>query len=217
MKYLAFQIEPEYQESPFMLFYPESFEFVSVFGNTLFRELFSSEVAPLMRVLNNPSFSFWLGEASSTKERRDVLEEWFCNFPKYLTDDNIEELSDMIRKSTITDYAKIFSMITGKPYRYSEITGGCQRDWNYVFWNKDDMPNFDPSRFEVEYYNEGSQWRVEDMDSNVIVDYIYSTNWRMEEIRDEIAAEIGVSPDDVVLFEFDGYKRFPNYKEVVFD
>lgn len=221
-KYYAYQVDPEYQESPLWQFYPESFDFVSVFGNRHEREIISSDIAPIMKVLKNDTFIFDFEDSENNQVRRDVLNYWFDNSLLEISSEQIDELSDLIFNEDIRDYARIFSILTGKEYRYYHIRGSSQGDWNWIFWCYEDNPYFDHLAFENEYYNEGKEWQCLDhpieyegpFDFEV---WIYTHGWLDRDIREEIAREIGVEPSDIVLFEFTGYKRFPEYKEIVFD
>lgn len=215
-KYYCYQVDPEYQESPLYRDYPESVCDVTVFGNRDYREWISSEITLIMKVLRNTSFQCDFDECKDNSERRKVLWEWFGNLPE-LSDEDLYALSDCIFNLDDPNQACfVFSRFIGKEYVWYEIRGCCQGEWNYIFWCKTDLPYFDHLKFEVEYFNTGSEWRVEDGDDNV-VEWIYSTRWKMEDVREEIAMELGEAPDQIRLYEFDGYKRTPKYKECVFD
>ena len=215
-KYFAYQVDPEYQESPLWQFYPESFDFISVFGNRHEREIISSDIALIMKVLKNDTFIFDFEDSENNQVRRDVLNYWFDGDLPEISDEQMIQLSDFIGMEDPDMIAAVFSILTGKQYVWYEIRGCCQGEWNYLFWCKTDLPYFDHLKFEVEYFNTGSQWEIHNEDREPI-DWIYSTYWNNKDILEDIARQIGVESSDVVMFEFDGYKRFPKYKEIVFD
>ena len=65
--------------------------------------------------------------------------------------------------------------------------------------------------FEIEYFNTGSEWIVDEGDFNPDEDNpeeisgysIYCTSWNDEGIKQEIADSVGVDIDDVILFPFE--------------
>lgn len=221
-KYFAYQVDPEYQESPLWQFYPESFEFVSVFGNRYEREIISSDIALIMKVLKNDTFIFDFEDSENNQVRKDVLNYWFDGDLPEISDEQMIQLSDFIGMEDPNMIAAVFSILTGKQYVWYQIKGSCQREWNYIYWCKTDHPHFDHLAFECEYYNEGSEWLCRDRPIEcehpiAYEEFVYTHGWLDRDIREEIAREIGVEPSDIVLFEFTGYKRFPEYKEIVFD
>ena len=215
-KYFVYQVDPQYQVSPLWQFYPESFDFISVFGNRHEREIISSDIALIMKVLKNDTFIFDFEDSENNQVRRDVLNYWFDGNLPEISDEQLIQLSDFIGMEDPDMIAAVFSILTGKQYVWYEIKGCSQGDWNYIFWCKTDHPYFDHLSFESEYFNTGSQWEIHNEDGELTY-WIYSTWWNNKDIREDIARQIGVESSDVVMFEFDGYKRFPKYKEIVFD
>ena len=73
--------------------------------------------------------------------------------------------------------------------------------------------------FEVEYFNTGSEWIVNEGEFNPEQDgpediegySIYCTSYKVQE---EIAAYEGVKPEEVKLYEFSGFSKIPVYKAV---
>ena len=220
--YYCYQVDPEYQQSPLWQDYPDSFGCVSCFGNKKEHEIFSSDINPLMKVLKNEPFLFDLDEAENTSVRKDCLNYWFFNSLVDLSSDDVDELTRLIFNDDTRDYARIFSILTGKEYRYYEIKGSSQGEWNYIFWCYEDNPYFDHLSFECEYFNEGMEWQClnhpTDYDGPFEFEvWAYTHGWLDRDIREELAREIGVEPEDIRLFKFDGYTRTPKYKECVFD
>ena len=215
-KYYCYQVDPEYQESPLDLVYPESVMDVTVFGNRNYREWFSSEIASIMKLLRNDAFLCDYFDCENNIDRRYVLHEWFGKLPE-ISDEELHELEDFFGMNNPDMYARIFSILTGKDYRFFEIKGSCQRQWNYLYWSHTDHPHFDWIDFEIQYFNEGSQWVVKEDDEDEYYYTVYCTHWKEFDIREEIAMQLGIEPADVKLFKFDGYKRTPKYKECVFD
>ena len=85
------------------------------------------------------------------------------------------------------------------------------------------MKNWSPEAleaFETEYFNTGSEWIVHDTDAepegpeDIQGFSCYCHGWRTEDIKKEIANAYGESGAEVILYEFSGYSRIANYKEV---
>lgn len=76
--------------------------------------------------------------------------------------------------------------------------------------------------FEIEYFNMGSEWIIDDGEFNPDTDSplningysVYVTAQDEEGIRKELAAVEGCSPADLVLYVFEGYIHIPKYKAV---
>ena len=76
--------------------------------------------------------------------------------------------------------------------------------------------------FETEYFNTGSEWIIHDEDGEPespeeINGYsVYCHGWNSDQIRKEIADAAGeTDPAAVVLYEFTGWSRSPEYKKAV--
>ena len=77
--------------------------------------------------------------------------------------------------------------------------------------------------FEIEYFNTGTEWIIDDgefdpeNDSPLNINgcSVYCTSGSEEGIRKEIADAEGFDPADVVLYAFEGWSRTAQYEEVV--
>lgn len=110
----------------------------------------------------------------------------------------------------------------GKKWGWKIIRGCCQSDWNEIFYSVDDWNREALAAFEIEYFNMGSEWIIDDGEFNPDTDSplningysVYITAQDEEGIRKELAAVEGCSPSDLVLYVFEGYTRIPQYKAV---
>ena len=103
----------------------------------------------------------------------------------------------------------LFQLYTGKRWEKTTIRGCCQGDWQECLYCPDAISNL--YAFETIYFNTGTEFSIsfdnpenEDFESIYCVDYNY---------KREIADAYGVKESDVVLYEFTGYKKIPQYKE----
>ena len=100
---------------------------------------------------------------------------------------------------------KVLSIVTRKEYDYTEIRGYCQGDWNVIFYPVDEYNSSDIRTFEAYYFNTGSEWIIHDSDSipeNADDIDGYSMYCITYDIKKEIAEAEGISPEDVILYEY---------------
>lgn len=107
-------------------------------------------------------------------------------------------------------------LMTGIEYASMRITGCVQGDWQDLYYPADYGPDF-VKEFQAWYFNTGTEYRIyDDIDDpdemdNATPVYHYTTHYNTDDIKREIAAEAGVDPADVVLYQFDHYDRIPRY------
>ncbi len=216
MKVYARQIKPEYQESPLMRdeMFPED---IAVCGNRYFKEHLPSVFDRVKTEMDDGTITWYLDNwAECRHEFKNVTELITYYLPpehknKYSTRD-IGKL-----KLAISSYyddedgalCDVLSIVTGKQWDYTCITGCCQSDWNNVYfpvanWSKEAL-----NVFECEYFNTGSEWIIDDgcynpdeNDPDDISGYcVYCTSWDEDGIKQEIANSAGCNPNDVILYE----------------
>lgn len=244
--YVAKQISPEYQESP--MFFSHDFENfynwedVSFFGNHDLKE----RQIPAME-----SFLHYIDDACLAYEELELIISQFDSIPeivKYMFTDNANGycVSDEVAKNPLwkriledwpnadrdeekTLICLALEAMTGKEYDYTQISGCCQSDWQYIYYPADDYDFKAIEQLESEYFNTGEEWLIfeepveieesekenaceiaEEIDSFTYTTYV--TAWNDEEKCKEIADEIGCNPDEVLLFFFDHYVKQPIYK-----
>lgn len=225
MRIYAKQVPPEYQESP--LFMDEWPENVFTFGNRDYNA-HAERLEDIRRSLETAAeeferlqagdFSCYVGGYSFkeilfnylprddgreyTRAERLKMVQLVNNYCDCSSSDENEILCDVLE------------LITGNKYDYATIRGCCQGDWQEIIYPAGYGREW-LDAFECEYFNTGAEWRISENDpENDDNYYMYTHAWRIDDIRAEIAAAAGVDPCDVVLYEFTGWNRSPEYKEV---
>ena len=235
MKIYARQIAPEYQESSLFLgdeFFPDN---IAVFGNDEYEEHCPDFIDKVWEVLRQ-------GELADVLENIKEWAEWYRNATEAITDylppEHAAHYSTRAihaLKNYVLDFSccpcsreyvilcGVLSIVTGKKWDYQSINGRGQCDWNYIFYPANEWTDEQIKAFEIEYFNMGSEWIVDDgeFDSendsplNISGYSIYCTSWNEEGIQKEIADAEGIDPADVVLYAFEGWSRTAQYKEVI--
>lgn len=193
MKIKAYQVATEYQAG-YMLEYMCD-DTIIIAGNNYFIGHETDTYSIVRNALCN-------GENPCEED-----EESFTVWEKLINDSTEQIISD---EEAICEGLKL---VTGEEWNYRELRGCSQGDWNGCYyavsaWTLDAL-----NVLEMEYFNIGAEWRLEDEDGE---DWgnIYTHFWTDEENRTEIAKFIGVDPEDVTLYLFDGWTKTAKYKEV---
>ena len=195
MKIKAYQIAPEYQESPMSLL-DECLEGLEIYGNRDYIRRTSETFDKVLECLEYGDFS----EFKFTGYNACRM-EYLCN--EYGTQGANNEAI----------IAEALSIVTGQKWEYRQISGCCQSDWNYIYYRPDEWKEKALEYFEIEYFNTGDEWRIEDEEGDDLGS-VYTHEWDDDEQKREIAENIGVDPGDVTLYIFDGWTKTAKYREV---
>lgn len=195
MKIKAYQVAPEYQELP-LLSFEDCLEGLEIYGNRNYIRRTSETFDEVLECLDCGDFS----DFGFTGHKAERLEE-LCN--EYYTQGANNEAI----------IAEALSIVTGQKWEYKQISGCCQSDWNYIYYRPDEWKEKALEYLEIEYFNTGDEWRIEDEEGNDFGSG-YTHEWNDDERRREIAENIGVDPDDVTLYLFEGWTKTAKYKEV---
>lgn len=195
MKIKAYQVAPEYQESPLCLF-DEVLEGMEIYGNRDYIRRTSATFDEVLKCLECGDFS----DFEFTEYKAERMEE-LCN--KYGTRGADDE----------GIIAEALSIVTGQKWECKQISGCCQSDWNYIYYRPEEWTEKALEYFEIEYFNTGEEWRIEDEEGDDMGN-VYTHEWNDDEKKREIAENIGVDPDEVTLYLFDGWIKTAKYREV---
>ena len=116
----------------------------------------------------------------------------------------------------------IVNALTGRNYTYRCIRGSSQGELNYMYYEADKWSAEGLEAFEIEYWNEGTEWNVlwsfSDSDDEDIDDFDDSSEFRTychkyddDDIKAEIADSVGCKPEEVTLYKFNGWIKTPSY------
>ena len=115
--------------------------------------------------------------------------------------------------SQLETFCAVLLFITGKKYVSKEIHGSCQGDWQVIVYPADEYTDEEIKMYEALYFNTGTEWSIEestpDYDGNIKA---YCFGNTPDEIRKEIADYTGNAPEEIVLHEFVGYAKIPQYR-----
>ena len=194
MKIKAYQIAPEYQESPLSLF-DEWMEGLEIYGNRNYIRRTSETFDKVLECLDYGDFS----DFEFTGPKADRL-EYLCN--EYYTQGANNEAI----------IAESLSVVTGQKWEYTQIYGCSQSEWNYIYYRPDEWPEKALQYFEIEYFNTGDEWHIEGEEGDDLGS-VYTHEWNDDEKKREISENIGVDPEEVTLYLFDGWTKTAKYKE----
>lgn len=203
----ARQVPPEYQD-PLIDF--SIFSELILDGNRNYSSRTTKAYDSVNRgLLNDLEYIFYSEDI--TEKRYIILK----SFPPIGRDDYSEdEIDKMLRildcdniivssKEYIT--VSLLSIVSGIEYDYAIIHGSCQGEWQSIYYPKTWGDDF-VEKFECEYFNEGSEWIIDDNYS------CYLHSWDEDDMRQELAEITGESVDNIVMFFFDGWERTAKYR-----
>lgn len=229
IKVYARQVPPEYQESPLQMCdeYPEN---TFIFGNRDFIGHCADEIATIREALENLADEFdaltdgGRGWYSTWKEALFDLMPCKESGEEYTRAERLK-IAEIAREFRDTHPGAIWretltcaalELIHGEEFKWCTLSGCCQGDWQYCIYPASYGDGFRDT-LAKEYFNTGSEWIIHEGDDapeepeDVDGYSMYCTSY---DPRDEIADAHGVQPDEVQLYEFDGYTRRAIWKAV---
>ena len=236
-KIIAEQVPPEYQESNWWM-YKENFEetdgvnyrFV-VCGNDKYKD-YTSDTFDYIKENIDDWYDDWYDmhhtEDSWRYEPLEMMSvaeflEWEKlrrKDDKNWTDEQIMEWKNLL--NTTEDYyysqeirCRLLSLIEGGNWKYAELHGCVQREWQGVYYDSDSIGHAELLRIESDYFNLGTEWNCWiDGDEEGLTMRVYCYEWDDDNIKKEIAEQMwtSVDEDEVELRKFTGWTRLPNYE-----
>lgn len=222
MKYKAYQVAPEYQESPLFSsdeFFPDN---IAVCGNRDYIEHCPEVFERVYNVLS-------VGELAEVLENRNEWKQWYKNITEAIVEYLPPEMPGKVKYSTqdigalkklVLKYAwcksheehpilcAILTVVTGQKWNCKIIHGYGQSDWNYIYYPSDEWTVKELKYFEAEYFNEGTEWSIQDESGEEV--YIYVHEYGQE--KNEISKALGINTADIVLYWFDGWTKTEKYR-----
>ena len=214
-KYIFYQTEPGYQESPF---YIDScyglIDGLMIQGNRLYRrQVFGQTFERLNESLESCICDcIDVMEGYNTNDTvTDILQHYFDRrysnkdisyIKKLFTDwDNFHQSNN--------EFCEIARTITKKDIHWTTLRGCCQGDWVDVFYDAQFWSAEDLERLEIEFFNQGTEYILQD---DGCAYYCHGIN--DEDNKEELTGELGCKPEQITLFNISGYRTTPIYTEV---
>ena len=221
----AIQTNPAYQESPFWLDYSETDNGTIYDGLTIidmqYRRTTRVKYTKLFEEVM--TYAEEAAEAAEDFKRRDGVyySPYSRNYTEYIMDTfNLkkrpstkaihrlkalfttlaEEYSDYREYYQADEIAEIMTLLSGEKYACTNLDGYSQGDTVKCIYKESEWTKEALNMLETEYWNGGSEYAVtdEENDPNFTV-HMYFTQWDDNEIRKEIAAEYGTTPENVIM------------------
>lgn len=221
MKYYAKQIAPEYQEDDLFYRWTDEnkhshlgmnddylAETVIIVGNKEFMEFTNKAYDKLAKFANDLWYDWDYLESCGFHTRSEFLEYYYgvSVKNKRLVHQWIELFNNW--SGSEDDYVTGLKLLTGHVWRSVTIRGCMQSEWQDMYV-RDDVSDRDVRYVEMCYFNTGMEFVVyeskEDFDNDVDGCSCY-----VEDIDDLCQRFMG----NIHVFEFTGYKKIPEYKEV---
>lgn len=227
-KVYAKEVAPQYAESMFWADYCETDGGTSYDGLTILRlesrGVYSFDWTRVKhtelydRVLDNAEYAY---EAVWCFKMRDK-ESWYLSHYKNITEYLNDVLKPSRRLSTkdvhflkeffwnlddedISDFedrhdeiAKVMTILSGREYDVRDLCGYCQGDVVHCIYPVDEWSKEGLDTLETEYWNGGHEFHITAEDDEVGY-CCYFTESDYDDIRDEIASECGVEPEEVEM------------------
>lgn len=221
-KYIAVQINPEYQESPLLMDIDNMkgtyLEGLCFWGNDRYKTHVVEEFKALLDNLDEATEDYIAIVENQDWKNFDTVEEIVKNYFSYSGNkwDKWAELFQMHYKAGFYFENPVLtaglSLLTGKKYGYKQISGSAQSEWNYIFFPVDEWTDEQLTNIEIEYFNEGEEYTitVEPVDEDtspkdaVCSDTVsvYVHGWTDEQQRQELAKVNGCKPEDIIIYKY---------------
>lgn len=217
MKYIAKQVDPEFQGCLAFNDFDSSISNFSICGN-------GNYLSDEYEYVENSIFDIF----NHTDIRKCLVKEFseFINNPengflRYRNNKPYSKKESVELKKSIIEFfdsecendvfCKIMSILLDKECKWTTIRGCCQSEWANLFYH--DMSDEAVCCVEAEYFNMGTEWNIEYENGEGIMN-VYCYESEADKIKKEIADCVGCDVEDLRMFEFDGYDCTPRYREV---
>lgn len=236
MKVYCRQMSPEFQDSA--LHFSDDFltDDIAVCGNRDFMDHVPEVFKRVQDVLHGGDLADVIDDMSVGgmysevyKNVTDAINDWMYPEKERYSTMDVHKIKQLVFDYMSANQSEedeilceVLSIVTGKNWDSRIIRGVSQSDWNYVYYATDEFSEKDIEAFEVMYFNTGTEWIIDDQDFDPETDKpediegydLYVTSWHEEDMREEIAAHVGVAPEDVVMYAIEGYGWHGQYREV---
>lgn len=199
----AKQVNPAYQISPMFEddFFDDPLDF-AIFGNKDYHERVPAHMRDVIYYLDRFDIesvedinSYFPGARKETENKilLELCKEYQNNFD-------------------IEIFCKIYSLITGEKWTYTTIRGCSQREWQYFLYIHSHYNNDLLNRIEIEYFNYGTEWIIENGENEGVSIYCISLNF--DNIKKEIREELQLEFNDIIVLKTFTTTKCIKYMEV---
>jgi hypothetical protein len=216
MKIYAKQTPPEYTDSPLNR-HDDIEENIFIFGNDRFMSHTSEFFDSIPRMLETiaDELEYLQRGKSSYNSFIEILNDYAPprGRDEYTRSERKREWIDIIKRWTETDeentvFCDVLELVTRQAFNCSTIRGSVQGEWQYIIYPREYSREW-LRAFEAEYFNTGTEWSIKEGDGGDEY-FVYCTTY---DPRAEIAQITNTTPENVILYEFDGWEKTPKYKE----
>lgn len=221
-KYIAVQVNPEYQESPLLLDIDSMegtyLEGLCFWGNSCYKAHVTDKFNSLLDNLDDATEDFLAIVEEQDYKNFDTVEEIVRNYFTYSGNDwnKWAEVFQMHYRANFCPKESVLvaglSLLTGKTYDYKQIRGSSQSEWNNIFFPADEWTDKQIRNIEVEYFNEGAEYIItiepvdEDTSPEDVVCFdtvsVYVHGWTDEQERQELAEVNGCKPEEIIMYKW---------------
>ena len=220
-KYIAVQVNPEYQEAPLLMDIDSMegtyLEGLCFWGNSRYKAHVTDKFESLLDNLDEATEDYLAIKENQDWKPFDTVEEIVKNYFSYSGND-WEAWAELFQEHYKAGFyfknpilAAGLSLLTGKKYDYKQISGSSQSEWNYIFFPVDEWTDEQLRNIEIEYFNEGEEYTITvepiDEDTNpedvICFDTVsaYVHGWTDEQQFQELAEVNGCKPEDIIMYK----------------
>lgn len=184
-----------------------------VYGNRDYIDRTTDIFKSLIKILSSDDIQYELEKLENETSEYNTVEEiindymYFCDINRKFDHKQALEivyyigLYDKGSREEQNALAGLLTMITGKQWDYCLISGCCQSEWNYLYydctvWNEETI-----KQFETLYYNLGYEMEISDNEEMSNSYWSYGYEWNEEKRLQEIAENANCTVDELVILE----------------
>lgn len=222
-KYIAVQVNPEYQESPLLLDIDDMegtyLDGLCFWGNNDYKARINKEFEILLDNLDEATEDYMAIVENQDWKNFDTIEEIVRNYFFSYEEEDWEEWRKLFNEhyeaSFVFKPAVLIiglTLLTGKTYAYKTISGSTQSEWNYIFFAIDDWTYEQIKNIEIEYFNEGEEYIItiepveEDTNPEDIYNFdnisVYVHGWDDDMNWAELAEVNGCKPEEIIMYKY---------------
>lgn len=134
--------------------------------------------------------------------------------------EDMQELDEIIKDFNyyhISDFIEALEKATNKKYKMYKLTGYCQGDWNYLFYEEGKLTQEQLNYINDIYYGCFSEYieQSEDEDNNGCCYLVTDSECNsIEELKKILASQSGYKAEEIQIGRVTGYKQVPIYEYI---